>query len=377
MKLTPDLPQKIMKKIRLQYKEGTLPSWDPDRCHIYYEDAWMEPNIPYILPLVIMKTHTCSWLKIGGGCTMCNYQYISSFNKKITNDNILNQVKWALDKLSPLKRFPYIHLTSSGSFMDPNEINDDVLIKILELLNKSEIKILSTESRPEFLLNNERLKIIRERFDGEVTFGLGLEAYDDFIRTYCINKGNTLKDYINAIKNLKKYGFGFHTYILLGKPFLTIKEDITDAVKGIKFTIDNGGVSILMVANHQPYTLLDWLYNRNKYQFPCLWSSIEILKLLNSEERNKVWIKGIDKGVPIPSYFSKTCPRCTSFVHNAIVGWNYTRNFSLIERITDCCECVKDWHFNYNKSTNTPLTERIKSEYKYINNKLNMNKGEQ
>ena len=164
MKLTSDLPQKIMKKIRLQYKESVLPAWEPNRCHIYFEDAWMEPNTPYILPLVIMKTRTCSWLRQGGGCMMCNYQYISSFKRRITDDNILNQAKWALSGLSPLNRFPYIHLTSSGSFMDPNEISDEILIKILGLLQNSGIKILSTESRPEYLLNEKRLKIIKETF---------------------------------------------------------------------------------------------------------------------------------------------------------------------------------------------------------------------
>lgn len=375
MKLTPSQPKRIMKKIRLQYKEDILPPWEPNTCHIYYEDAWMEPGIPYVLPLIILKTNTCSWLKNGGGCMMCNYQYISSFDKKATDDNILNQVKWALSRLSPLKRFPYIHLTSSGSFMDPSEIGDDVLVRIFELLQNSGIKILSTESRPEYLLNEERLEMIKQNFDGEVTFGMGLEAFSDYIRTYCINKGNNLKDYVCAIRTLKKYDFDFHSYILVGKPFLTIKEDIDDALRAIRFTVDNGGVSIVMMTNHQPYTLVDWLYNNGEYTFPSLWSSIEILELLDPNERNRAWIKGIDKGIPIPYDFPRTCARCTSFVHNAIVGWNYTRDFELINCVSDCCECRDKWQRSYSNSGEESLEEKIRKMYDKIFDKLNINKG--
>ena len=140
MELTPDIPRKIMKKIRTQYSEDALPPWQPNECHIYYEEAWMEPNQPYMLPLVILKTPTCSWLSAGGGCTMCNYQYISSFQRRITEDNIMNQVKWALQQLSPIERFPYIHLTSSGSFLDPKEVSNELLIKIFEGINRYRCK---------------------------------------------------------------------------------------------------------------------------------------------------------------------------------------------------------------------------------------------
>lgn len=372
MKLTPEVPKKVMKKTRTQYKEDPLPIWEPDKCYIYYEEAWMEPNQPYLLPLVILKTRTCSWLSEGGGCTMCNYQYISSFKRKITEDNIINQVKWALEQLSPMERFPYIHLTSSGSFLDPKEVSNELLVKILKLLKEAGVKILSTESRPEYVLNEERLQIIKDNFDGYVTIGMGLEAFDDFIRTYCINKGTTIDVYRDAIKTLKKYNLLFHLYILLGKPFLTVKEDIDDALNAIKFAVNNEGVVILFLVNRQPFTLTNWLLERNKYELPSLWSAVQVLEMLEPEEREKVWVKGLDKAVPMPSEFPSTCPRCTPFLHNALVGWNYTRDFRLIEQITDCCGCKDTWSSKLEPSHDLRLKERVEKEYEWICRDLNI-----
>jgi len=371
-KLTPDMPMKIMMDIRSNNYRNHLPKWNPNTCNVYYEDAWLKPNKPYILPLIILKTRTCNWLLKGGGCTMCNYQFYSSFNKPIKDENILNQLRNALKQINPNIHFPYLHVTSSGSFMDHQEINDETLIRILELLNEEGIRLLSTESRPEFLLNEDRLGIIKDNFNGEVTFGMGLEAYDNYIRTYCINKGNTLNDYIMAIKKLKQFNLFFHNYILLGKPFLTPKEDITDAIKSIKFTSENGGASIVMMANHQPHTLLDWLHRTQKYQFPSLWMAIKLLQSLDAVHRNDVWIKGIDKAIPFPLNFAQSCERCTPFIHNALVGWNYTRDISLIDQIAQCCECRTNWDNIYYEKCEIPLQERITSVYEYILTELNL-----
>jgi len=271
-----------------------------------------------------------------------------------------------------MERFPYIHLTSSGSFLDPKEISDELLIKILKLLNDTDVKILSTESRPEYVLNEERLQIIKDNFDGYVTIGMGLEAFDDFIRIYCINKGTTLKIYRDAIEMIKKYDLSFHLYILLGKPFLTVKEDIEDAIKAIRFTVNNGGVVILFLLNRQPYTLTNWLLERDKYELPSLWSAVQVLEMLKPEERDKVWVKGLDKAVPMPLEFPSTCPRCTPFVHNAIVGWSYTRNFRLIEQIADCCRCRDIFYSKYETIPDSLLKERVGREYEWICRELNI-----
>ncbi|RLJ01272.1 MAG: hypothetical protein DRP08_05730 [Candidatus Aenigmatarchaeota archaeon] len=171
---------------------------------------------------------------------------------------------------------------------------------------------------------------------------------------------------------LKKYDLAFHLYILLGKPFLTVREDIEDAIKAIRFAVKNDGVVILFLLNRQPFTLTNWLLERGKYELPSLWSAVQVLEMLKPEEREKVWVKGLDKAVPMPSEFPSTCPRCTPFVHNAIVGWNYTRDFRLIEQIADCCKCRDTWYSKYEAIPDLPLEERIEKEYEWICRELNI-----
>jgi radical SAM enzyme (TIGR01210 family) len=335
------LPSKVMKLFREHYPYPRREAWNPNQPEVFLEEANYE-NRPYILPLVILKTHTCRWLQSAGGCTMCNFQSVSAYDRDICKENILNQVKWAMNLLCHFQR-PYLHLTSSGSFLDPDEIDDDTLVEILRVLDKSGVKLLSTESRPGFLLNEQRLELMRRNFNGALSIGIGLESSNDFIRNFCLNKGFKTDVFVKAVSLLRKHTVSFHSYVLLGKPFLSTREDIDDAIRTIQFTINLGGIAIVRLVNLQPYTLIHWLFQRNMYKLPRLWSALEVLRSLADFERQRVWIKGIDKDIPPPIEFASNCENCTSTVHNAIVGWNITRNYQIIEQIMDCCECKAEW----------------------------------
>lgn len=300
---------------------------------------------------------------------MCNFQSISAYDQTISKENILNQVNWALKKLMTKVPRPYLHLTSSGSFLDPNEIDDEILVEILQTLEKSGVRLLSTESRPEFVLNEQRLETMSQNFDGTISIGIGLESSDDFIRNFCLNKGFRTKTFKKAVDLLKKHNISFHSYILLGKPLLSTYEDIEDTVRTIQFSVDLGGIAIVRLVNLQPYTLIHWLHQRNMYELPKLWSALRVLESLAETERQKVWIKGIDKDAPAPIEFAMNCEICTSTIHNAIVGWNITRNYQIIEQVVDCCDCKADWESSYIKPRES-AEKHIMQTYQEILNEL-------
>jgi len=363
MTVTPALIAQTMKTIRQEYTETVLPKWNPREGCIYFEEAWIGHKQPYILPLVILKTHTCRWLQKSGGCAMCNYQFISAFENRINDEDILSQARWALDRLSPIERYPYLHLTSSGSFLDPLEISDQVLTQTLSMLDSAGIETFSTESRPEFLLNIHRLDLIKRSFSRQVTFGIGLESASDHVRNYCLNKGFDTDSFLEAINTVKAYGMSFHSYILLGKPFLSPREDIEDVLRAIRLTLENGGIALVMVANLQPHTLIHWLWQRGKYELPKLWAPLKILELLEPDERERVWIKGLDKGVPTADMYARNCENCTTVIHNALVGWNMTADFSLIEQVRDVCDCRQEWEGHLNDKIDTTVDQRLAQFY--------------
>jgi radical SAM enzyme (TIGR01210 family) len=372
MTLSASDPIRVMKAIRALYDSDSLPSWDPKKCCVYFEESIFESK-PYFLPIVVLKTNPCSWLTRGGGCLMCDYQRVAALRgRQITESDILDQAEWALKWLRPDQRFPYVHIASSGSTLDPEEMSDKVLVGILKMAEQAGVKTFGIETRPEYLLNKDRLNLFRDNFRGKIAIGIGLESSDEFIRHYCINKGFITDVFDKAVKVVNERGLEFFSYVMLGKPFLTVKEDVEDAVRSIRYSLSKGGLALLMVANLQPNTLSHWLWKRRMYNVPSLWAAVRVLELLSHEERQKVAVKAFDKAVPMPLRFATNCERCTSTVHNALVGFDFTGDFSLLESVRDCCGCKTNWEAEYEFEPSLPTYERIADKYEYILKELNI-----
>ncbi|MGD2248128.1 MAG: hypothetical protein PVF58_06950 [Candidatus Methanofastidiosia archaeon] len=339
------------------------PKWDPNTCNVYFEEnTWR--NHGYLMPLAVMKTRPCHWFLHGGGCSTCGYNLAAALNCDVTKEQLLNQVHH-LTKILPPSAFPFITLTSAGSFMDSREIADEIRLEILRILDDKEYCHLNFESRPDVLQKRERLQNLHEAFNGSISVGMGLESSSDYIRKFSINKGYTTRTFIKATKSLKENDISYDAYVLCGKPFLSPKEDIEDAVKSIKFAFDKGcRWVILMTTNLQPHTLTYFMKKHGLYSLPKLWTPLEILRRLPGTLRKNVMLKGIDKAVPHPIKFATNCKYCTSGIVNAQRQWNLTQDYSFIENVLDSCECKKEWEQNLDDGMETK--ERVEKYYKIL-----------
>jgi radical SAM enzyme (TIGR01210 family) len=316
--------------------------WNPDRPVIYYDETNFRGQ-QYLVPVVILRTKPCLWF-VKTGCVMCNYQLDADNHDQASSENILNQVEYAIQALGPLSKYPYIMLTSAGSFLSSYEVNDETRIEIARRLRAAGLKCLSFESRAQFCTNLERLLAFKEAFGGHITVGIGLESADDFLRNVCLNKGLTRKTFLQAAETLRAAGFSFYTYVLFGKPFLTAQEDIADTVASIKFALQAGAVMVpLLVVNVQPYTLIHWLWERGQYQVPLLWGPIAVLRKLPEAQRRRVSIKGVDEVAPRPLALPHNCEHCTDRVMAAIKSWNLSRDFQQLEAVWASCSCYTEW----------------------------------
>lgn len=323
---------------------------------IYYEEATYEGR-PYNLPLIILKTAPCRWLLSHGGCTTCNYQQVASF-KPVDPDRVLEQLDDALHRLGGPGRYPYLHLTSSGSFLDPREIGDDLLVRLCDRLHRYGVELLSTECRADLLDDSRRLDLFRRAFPGRISVGIGVESQNEVVRNLCMFKGVTNAQVETAFRNLKERDMDFHAYILLGKPFLTEGENVRDALETVRFTLERGGSALLMLANLQPNTLTHAMWRAGRYALPSLWAPIEVLERLDPQQRSWVSVKGIDKAVPQPMVFQKSCDVCTPIVRNALVGYNWTMDYRIIEQVLTCCPCREEWR-NALADDPRPVPQRV------------------
>ena len=334
-------------------------NWDPNKAEIYYEEFFFK-DTPYILPMINLKTRPCSWYLKTGGCTMCGYHLASTCQAKISRDNLFNQFKFSLNELEPISKYPLIHITSTGSFWDPMEVPDDVRKEIFRTFQKHKLQTVITETRPEFVKKSS-LEQIKEIYTGNIFFGIGLESCDDYIRNVYINKGFSIKQYEKAIRIITDLELSFANHVLLGKPFLSPKEDLEDVVNTINYTFDVGAeLAILMVSHLHKNTLTMHLFQLGLYKLPSLWAIIEVLEKISPKDRSKVVVKGIDKMFPEPFQYATSCERCRDELRAMIEDWNQNKEFQLLLDAKTLCPCRDEWLLDFQNNDGRSLRQKIK-----------------
>ena len=353
--------------------------WQPD---LYFEEVRLMSQAdplqgPYVMPLVTLRTRPCQW-SLRGGCVMCSYN-LGAYPGLVTEEMLIAQTEAAIKRLDP-NIYPALVFTSNGSFLDPWEVPDEIRPTLVKKLKEAGFKFLVFETRPEFV-TSARLESVLDAFTPDVpqkssvpiSVSFGLESSNEYILSNCINKGETIDEYIQAIALLKKNRVPFDCYVLLGKLFLSAEEDIQDAVDTIKFAVDQGaGYVFVMVTNMMPASLLAFFEMHKRYKLPSLWRAVELLKRLPENYRRFVQVKGISHAPVQPLYFAKTCDSCCERVRSSLNLWNQTGDFQHILKI-EKCDCLEDFYKNELGQENPePLAKRIENAHQWLNAELDL-----
>jgi radical SAM enzyme (TIGR01210 family) len=317
--------------------------------------------------VVILNTHGCSWARNGitlngprntsdvindnfeehtkpGGCAMCGYiNDCADPGVVITKDDIVKQFRSSIEKY-PNKPFDLVKIFTSGSFLDDNEIPFGARQEILELCNELSISNLLFESRPEFITKTN-LEQLTQSFNGRLQVAIGLESANDKILEHSINKGFTFKDYCQAVQNAKELDVLVKTYLLLKPPFLNEQEAITDVLNSIEVLHSKKLTDCISInpVNIQKFTLIEYLFHRNEYRPPWLWSVHEILKLGHE------LLEGSDiRLLSQPTAGGKklgvhNCGTCDPSVLKAINDYSLNNDVSTIAEHGKPCECKSLW----------------------------------
>lgn len=282
--------------------------------------------------VIILKTKGCSWAR-ESGCTMCGY-FNDSALKEVADEDLLAQFHAAMKSYSDES---VVKIFTSGSFFDSEEIKPIVRDTILQDLSKKTEKI-AVESRPEFITEDILLDCSPHVSGTRLEVGIGLESAHDSIRSFNINKGFSFKDYQNAADLLHEHHHLVKTYLLVKPPFLSENQAIHDAIDSIQKIIDITDTISLNPTNVQKTTLVEYLWKRQYYRPPWLWSIIDIL-----EKASKIGDKRLQ--CDIAGGGSKrgphNCRKCDKQVLKAI------RRFSLTQDRSDLknhfCDCKTQW----------------------------------
>ncbi|MFW9995993.1 MAG: archaeosine biosynthesis radical SAM protein RaSEA [Candidatus Odinarchaeota archaeon] len=291
---------------------------------------------------VILPTSGCYWARSStGGCTVCGY--INDSRLKGNTDPFGDFIVTWKKRYELGKGINSVKIFNSGSFFDSSEIPWEDALKILEFIStKDEIIEIMVESRPEFILKQkDRLDEVKKIL-GMKKFGvgIGLESSNDTIRKYYINKGIGKKSYFNALKELKTRDFFAKTYVLLKPPFISEIEAIKDCQQTITSAFQAGSrIVSINPCNVHSGTVVEWLWRKNMYNPPRLWSIVELFKHF---EKNRV--EGVIQCEPVGAGKVRgpsNCRNCNDRVLKAIDIASRTQDFSHLADLD--CTCKETW----------------------------------
>jgi archaeosine synthase beta-subunit len=283
--------------------------------------------------VIILRTKGCSWAQ-HSGCSMCGYFNDSAW-ENITAEDLIQQYTTAMETYA---NEPVVKIFTSGSFLDTTEVPLSVQNHIIQDLSGNVEKIMF-ESRPVYVTDQRLKEISTISQNTKVQIGVGLETANDMIRTFSINKGFSLKEYQKAESIIHKNNMLLKTYVLIKPVFLTEQQSIDDVLQTVDIIKKSTDTISFNPCNVQRNTLTEYLWKRNQYRPPWLWSIVEILK--ESKQRAPGVRLQCDIAGGSSSRGAHNCRQCDNAVLEAISQFSLTQDESVFNDLD--CSCRKQW----------------------------------
>jgi radical SAM enzyme (TIGR01210 family) len=266
---------------------------------------------------------------------MCGYFNDSTWSN-VSKDDLITQYTIAMQSYN---KEPVVKIFTSGSFLDEHEVPLTVQNHIInDLVGKTQ-KIMF-ESRPSYVTEKRLNAISQNVSETDIEIGVGLETANDTTRTYAINKGFTFNEYLDAARIIKEKNMLLKTYVLIKPVFLTEQDAINDAIqttKAIKKTTDAISYN---PCNVQRNTLTEYLWKRDQYRPPWLWSVREILK------ESKLIAPNIRLQCDIVGGGSRrgahNCSTCDAQMLDEITKFSLTQDEKVFSQVN--CSCKEQWY---------------------------------
>ncbi|HOX35591.1 MAG TPA: archaeosine biosynthesis radical SAM protein RaSEA [Methanoregulaceae archaeon] len=287
---------------------------------------------------IIFRTAGCSWSR----CFMCSYRYErygGSETPEMYAEYILSQLRSILASYRP-DQYRMVKIFTSGSFFDPREVPESVLRAIASAFRG---KLVIAETRPEYVQEDALAAFMEETDDGTwkkpLFCAIGLETADDTIRTKCIRKGFSFRDFTEACQRAGRMGAGIKAYLLHKPLFLTEREALEDMVSSIRIVAGYADLISMNPCTVQGRTELERYWKQKAYRPPYLWSVLEILRNAPVHVTCDPVGGGRIRG-------PHNCGACDKDLVNGIRDYSLTGDRDLVAALlATTCACKKEWEF--------------------------------
>ena len=282
-------------------------------------------------------------------CTFCNY----GFKHPVRKEEILKKVEHICRYLPA--NIETLILESSGSFLDDRELLPELQYQIMEIVARTKVYRVQIETHYKTVTDEKLQKILQILKGHAIAFEIGLES-TSATTLDIYNKDIDVEKLFQLVRDCDSLGIETSLNVMVGAPFLTIKEQVQDALNTVQDILQccpESTAIVLFPLNVKDYTLVKHMYNQGRYSVISHWEFIEVLEKIPRDVLDRVYISwwgnrtnefhGRDAII-----YPKSCEKChhvlmdfyTSFVN----ADSLQEKQRLVEEIANVtCKCRDDY----------------------------------
>ena len=324
-------------------------SWDASRPVTVYKTPENLPDgTPCTAATVILRSKGCAWWW-KSGCTFCGY--FNDVRDDVSAEDMFSQWEYAKKSTNQFEGCQMIKVYTSGTFFEdrenPPEWQEAVLKETAEMGLHLVVEAQAQMCTP------EKIEWVAARHPG-CTVAIGLEAYDDSVLRFHVNKGFTTKQWHRAVEMLRDNDLRVKTYLLFKPPFMSEGDALTHTTSWLIDVAPYSDEVSVNPMNIQKKTIVDRLFRNKEYRTPWLWSLVEMIKRAHEEldDANCRIIVHPTAGGKIRG--AHNCGSCDSEVVAAIERYSVSGDTVEFDHLG--CSCEAHWKAELDNDLSLPVT---------------------
>ena len=199
----------------------------------------------------------------------------------------------------------------------------------------------------------EKIRWVAERHPG-CTVAIGLEAYDDRVLRFHVNKGFTTRQWHRAVEMLRDNELRVKTYLIFKPPFMSEGDALEQTTSWLIDVAPFSDEVSVNPMNIQKNTIVDRLFRNKEYRSPWLWSLVEMIKradLSLKDSKCRIIVHPTAGGKIRGAH---NCGVCDSEVVAAIERYSVSGDVSEFNYLE--CTCQNHWKAEVDIDLNLPIT---------------------
>jgi len=311
-------------------------SWDATEPATVYKTPEILPDGTHCTAAtVIFRTRGCAWWW-KSGCTFCGY--FNDVRDDVTTDDLFAQWDEAKRRLDDFEGCSMVKVYTSGTFFEDRENPPEWQEAILKETHERGLHLV-IEAQAQ-MCTPEKIAWVADRHPG-CTVAIGLEAYDDAVLRFHVNKGFSTKQWHRSIDMLRENGLRVKTYLLFKPPFMSEGDALELTSKWVSEVAPLSDDVSVNPMNIQRGTIVDRLYRNREYRPPWLWSLVEMLERTHddiAESGARIIVHPTAGGRPRGAH---NCGSCDADVLAAIERYSVSADIREFANLD--CQCKRVW----------------------------------